>query len=335
MVAAVADRVLIPPALSARLLTEPTQGSVHTLSGTTMGTVWQVRVVAAALAPALRADIDAVFARVIAQMSTWEPTSDISRFNQAAADSWFTLSDDFHTVLASALQVAQASGGAYDPTVGALVDLWGFGPGGARPVPPDPSELNRLHSCSGWHRLSLDSAEQRIRQPGDLFLDLSSIAKGYAVDQIAALLEQQGLRHYLVEIGGELRGAGCKPDGMPWWVEVEVGDQSQSSRTLLALHDCAVATSGDYRRYREADGRRYSHTIDPRTGFPIESDLASVTVLGVDCMHADAWATALHVLGLHAGLALAESHHLAALLVKRTASGFEEHCTSALEPWLQ
>lgn len=326
-------------------------GVVHTLHGQTMGTSWSVKLVAEVTRrlPPLREAIQNQLDTVVAQMSTWEAGSNLSLYNQAAADSWHTLPDEFFTVLQYALEIARASDGAYDPTAGALVNAWGFGPDKRYNeidfITPTPELLDHARKQCGWHRIALDSNAKRVHQPGGIYMDLSAIAKGYGVDQVARELLRLGIDSFLVEVGGELRGAGVKPDGQPWWVALEhplpdalasaASNTAIGIETIAALYDWSAATSGDYRRYFENDARRYSHTIDPRSGEPIRHGLASVTVLHRDCMAADAWSTALGVMGAEQGLAYANQHDLAALFINRNKDGFEEHLSSALVALLQ
>lgn len=331
-------RVLIPVALSAPPPAPLAQGQVRQWAGASMGTTWSVCAVMAPEQPDddIHAGIAAVLDNVIAQMSNWSDASDLSRFNRADAESWVALPDDCFAVLLAALQTARDSGGAYDPTAGPLVDLWGFGPAGNRTVAPSVDEVAPVRERCGWQRLEVDAGPRRVRQPGGVSLDFCAIAKGFAVDAVSRYLDARGLEHHLVEIGGELRGQGLKPDGMPWWVELEspTADGTAPARTLLALPGLSVATSGDYRRYFEQDGRRYAHTIDPRTGYPAAHALASVTVIHRDCMMADALSTALIVLGPQAGLAFAQRHALAARLLVRTPGGFDERTTPAFAAML-
>jgi thiamine biosynthesis lipoprotein len=240
-------------------------------------------------------------------------------------------------VLAAALQVARDSGGAFDPSAGPLVDLWGFGAprhhGDAGFCVPHADETEQARARTGWQRLLLDVPARRVRQPGGMAIDLSAIAKGFAVDKLAHLLTARGLANHLVEVGGELRGAGGKPDGQPWWVALESppghAGEAGVTETIVALHGLAVATSGDYRRCFTHGGERLCHSIDPRSGRPIAHGLASVTVLHGECMLADAQSTALTVLGLEHGLAHAQQHRIAALFVQRTGDGVEEHMSDA------
>jgi FAD:protein FMN transferase len=331
-------RVLVPAQVSRR--DPPFGGKVQVLDGRSMGTTWTVKVVLpdAAMLPAVRAGIEDCLALVVRQMSTWEPDSDLSRFNRAPAGTWCKLPGECFHVLQQALHVARDSGGAYDPTAGALINLWGFGPSGQHTEAgfrvPHASELEDASKRTGWQRITLDSASQQAFQPGGISLDLSAIAKGYAVDHVSRALHLRGLADHLVEIGGELVGSGLKPDGQPWWVSLEqpqshVENAPEMPDNLVALHGLAVATSGDYRRYFVDQGAARCHTIDPRTGRPIEHGLASVSVLHAQCMVADAQSTALTVLGLEEGMAYANRHGLAALFVQRVAGGLEEQMSDA------
>ncbi len=325
-------RVLVPAVVHAT--PPPLAGVVHEFAGRTMGTTWQVRLVGGARVAraGITAAIEATLDEVVAQMSTWEPGSALCRFNRAPAQTWHELPPAFFAVLQAGLAVARASDGAFDPAAGALVDAWGFGPVARAASRPDAATLAQALQRGGWRRLALDDARRAALQPGGLALDLSAIAKGHGVDRVAARLAALGFDSHLVEVGGELRGSGVKPDGQPWWVMLEhpAGD-AHPTQTVLALHGLAVASSGDYRRWFEHAGERYSHTIDPRDGLPIRHGVAGVTVVHAECMLADAWSTALGVLGVAAGLALADRLGLAALFVVRRAGGFEEHMSAAFE----
>lgn len=323
-------------------------GAVYSLHGETMGTTWSVKVAAAQSLslPDLQFLIQRALDDVVAQMSHWETHSDLGRFNRAGPGTWQVLPAAFYTVLDCALALARDSNGAYDPTIGALVNLWGFGPrsratSGATSsatstdnVPSDGAIRETLATC-GWQRIVLDPEQRRALQPGGISLDFSSIAKGFGVDHVARTLEQAGIQSYLIEVGGELRGFGAKPDGSPWWVQLEQApvepshDAPPIGSDIVALHGLSVATSGDYRRFFDAGGIRYAHTLDPRTGYPVRNAVASVTVLHPLCMVADALATLLTVLGPDDGAAYAERHGIAATIISRTASGLAEIHTPA------
>ncbi|WP_304562593.1 FAD:protein FMN transferase [Sphingomonas immobilis] len=271
------------------------------LRGAAIGTSWQVRF--AGSAPAgLRDAIERRFAAIVAEMSQWEPSSVLSRFNRASAGAWVTLPPDFATVIAAALDVAARSDGAFDPTHGRAAALLGFG-AEAVTAPPSEAALGEARAAAGWQRLEWDSGARRLRQPGGLWLDLSGIAKGFAVDAIADLLRDHGLPDALVEVGGELAGRGLRPDRQPWWVDLESPPGVDLAPLRVGLHDLAVATSGDY--------VRGAHTIDPATGRPLARGTVSVSVIHASAMLADAWATALTV----AGPPLAERESLAARFV--------------------
>jgi len=337
--------VLVPLDIAPGL--PPAGSRLQQLGGATMGTTWSARFM---LPPGVDADLAAAFQaeldEINAQMSHWAPDSLLSIYNAAPAGSWHALPPQFLEVIDYALQVAHDSGGAYDPAAGDIVNLWGFGPGiGAdrrydqagfyAPSPAAVANLlaRRTRAHAGLRSL-LDRPHRRLLQPGGVVLDLSAVAKGYAVDRLALRLQRHGVRHYLVEIGGELRGAGVKGDGQPWWVEVEgvpdaAGAQGAHEPPLVALHGLAIATSGDYRRYFQQARRRVPHTLDPRTGQPIANGLASVTVLAATCMQADALSTALTVLGPQAGMAFAEQRALAARFLLRKRDGGLLESTSA------
>lgn len=281
---------------------------VAELYGETMGTDWRVLLVAPVTRlPALRAKIVARLAALVDQISHWSTSSLLSRFNNAAPGSWVALPPDFARVMRAAIDLAVTTDGAFDPAIGRLVDLWGFGPPGAMPM-PDVAAISRAARVSGWRRLGWDAANARLHQPGGVALDLSGIAKGDAVDAIADLLAGEGVDHCLVEIGGELVGRGIRPDGEPWWVDLEPPPGAVALAGLrIALHGLAVATSGNY--------RRGEHNLDPRTGYSAQSGIVSASVIADTAAVADGWATALIVLGAEAGLALAQEHRIAARIV--------------------
>ncbi len=284
--------------------------SVATLGGATMGTTWSVKAACAPRADlhALHSVVQSALDTVVAQMSHWRDDSDIGRYNRSAAGSVHTLRAEFHTVLRCAMEIAEASDGAYDPTLGALVNAWGFGPAQRPRRVPDAATIDTVRAVSGWRRLVLEHEPPQLLQPGGVVLDLSAIAKGYGADLVAAHLRAHGIASALVEVGGELYGYGRKPDGEPWRVLVEAAAEDGDAATaadgedrarvhVVALEGLAVATSGDRWHTFEQDDERHSHTFDPRTGRPVRHAPTGVTVIADSAMRADAWATALTVMG--------------------------------------
>lgn len=299
------------------------------LAGATMGTTWSARM---SLRPGQEAEarkaIEAALDDVVAQMSTWEPDSDITRFNQADSG-WLVLPDAFFHVLQYGVALARDTDGAYDPTIGPLVNAWGFGPHQSGFEPPAPAAIEAARQRCGWQHLPLQDAGKHAWQAGGTYLDLSSIAKGYGVDCAAIALDALGITNYLVEVGGELRARGARPDGQPWRVAVELPDASGDHALALPLQNLSIATSGDYRRFSLHAQDRYAHTIDPRTGYPVRNGVASVTVLHAGCMQADALATALTVLGEAKGLAYAQALNLAALFIMRDSDDYRVSASTA------
>lgn len=316
-------RLAVPLQLDAGCFADWRQGArVVELGGETMGTTWRLRLAEpqefdrAATARAIAARLE----DIVAQMSHWRTDSVLGRFNASGPDEWTALPSDFAGVMTAALAVAETSGGAFDPAVGALVNIWGHGPVAVQELPtPAQVELARQHS--GFRKLRFDLERQCLWQPGGLYLDLSGIAKGFAVDALVRLLRGRGCNHFLVEIGGELVGSGLRPDGDPWWVDLET-PTSAVAPLRLALHQLAVATSGDYVRGR--------HTIDPRSGRPVEHAMA-VSVVHRSAMLADAWATALSVEPPTAMRELAARENLAVRALLRGEEGLQEWISPALE----
>lgn len=305
-----------------------------------MGTTWSVKLAlptgrdAAQIQRGIQHEVDAV----VAQMSTWERDSDLSRYNRAPAGTWQVLPAEFFGVLEYALDLARDSGGAYDPTVGPLVNLWGFGPGAQRHEVPAREAIAAARERVGYARIRIDPATRRVLQPGAVALDLSAVAKGFGTDQVARFLDREGVASYLVDISGELRAKGRRPDGDDWQVGIEKPDAASGAvaapeqiERIVRLRDKAMATSGDYRHFFADGGRYYSHHIDPRTGWPVEHHIASVTTIAQDCMHADAIGTTLMVLGEDAGLAFARERGLAVLMLVREGDHLVERSTPAFD----
>lgn len=314
------------------------------LRGSTMGTTWSLIYVAPpkeatvpAIAPEqLQVLLDAELVAINQALSTYLPNSEISRLNNAAGDISRGLSPSFATVLTTALEVSTLTGGAYDVTVGPLVELWGFGSSDFDGQVPMPEAIAAAQGRVGYQHLRWNPEAARLSRPSAMRVDLSSIAKGYAVDRLYEIVREQGVEHALIEIGGELRALGERPEGGPWRLAVESPDPAQGRFIeALAVADIAVATSGDYRNYFELGGRRYSHLVDPRSGYPVSHELVSVTVVHEQCMVADAFATALIVLGLEEAQRIAEQQRLAVHFVSRSEGGLEVHYSDAFSAFRQ
>ncbi len=308
------------------------------LGGDIMGTTWGVTYIeeSSEVSPRqLQDGIEVLLAEVNSSMSTYQADSEISEFNAIETQTWFSSSAEFFAVLKAALDVGQKSNGAYDVTVGALVDLWGFGPGDIIEAPPEHDEIAQLLLRVGQANLRLEDQNRSILKQRDFSVDVSSLAKGYAVDRVAEWLSAQGVRRYMVEIGGEMRLSGLSGRGDPWRIAIEQPMIAERAVAVtLSLTDVAIATSGDYRNYFEVDGRRYSHSIDPRTGYPVRHDLVSVTVMHQSCMMADAWATALTVLGAEEAMMVAQAQGLAVYFIQRLGDEFVHSQTSLFAAYL-
>lgn len=304
------------------------------LQGQIFGTFWLVTLPgdwSSEQLETLRAGILEQLNAVDASMSTYRQDSELNQLNQLEIGEWMPVSAPLFDVLLLSQRVAEASGGSFDVTVGGLVNLWNFGPEARADERPSAEVLASRLSHVGHAKLELDMENRQARRQADFFVDLSGVAKGYAVDQVARWLSAQGVDHFLLNIGGDLVVAGERALGQPWRIGVEVPDGSmQVARHILPLTDLSVATSGDYRNYFEQDGRRYSHTLDPRSGEPVDHHLASVTVIHPSNAVADAWATAIMVLGTEEGLAVAEAEGLAVLLISRRGEHWETQISSAL-----
>ncbi len=303
------------------------------VTGPAFGTTFTVKVVAEGEGTAVKTELAAlvrdVIDRVDRAMSTYRADSEINVFNRHGVEV-FPASRDFAVVVAEAQRVSRLTGGAFDITVGPLVDAWGFGPGGATESPDDETLLDLLF-FTGFQQLQVDESSNTVRKSRpECRIDLSAIAKGFAVDQVAAAIYDSGIARYMVEIGGEVATRGRNGRDEVWRIGIERPDSGgRAVHVAIPLADLALATSGDYRNFFFRDGRRVSHTIDPRTGRPITHDLASVSVVHASCMTADAIATALEVLGPDEGFSLAESLDLPALFLLRTGENeFEEKRTS-------
>ena len=310
--------------------------SMVTIAGEVMGTTYHIKVVgavAADLPKALKERLD----EVDALMSTYKKNSDVSRINRSAVNSPIKVANETFYVLTAAQQISVATDGAFDVTIGKLVNLWGFGPTINIKQVPDDATVQALRGSTGYRHLHLDNVHNEVtKDSAEVYVDLSAIAKGYAVDAAAQLLLQRGIDNFMVEIGGEIITHGHKYGNLPWVIGIESPQTDKRVvQRKLYLHNVAMATSGDYRNYFEFNGQRYSHTIDPATGYPIRHRLASVTVISDSCMHADALATALMVMGPQKGIRYAREHNLAILMLIKQGNRFIERRSSGFERYLR
>ncbi|WEK46574.1 MAG: FAD:protein FMN transferase [Candidatus Andeanibacterium colombiense] len=320
--------LLLPLEVDPARLVRPAAPDLFALSGAAMGTAWSLQIGGPADPHAALTLVQGALDEVVGEMSQWEPGSELSRFNRAEPGSWHKLSPGFAHVLRVGLALAAKTDGAFDPALGAVVDLWGFGPPVADRIPPAPEALAEARERSGWRRLEFDAEGRRARQPGGLQLDFSGIAKGHGVDRAVRALERAGHSCFLLEVGGELAARGLRPDGYPWWVDIETPPEADLAEIRIGLTGMAAATSGDYRRFVEAEGTRFAHTLDPRSGAPLAGAVPSVTVLHPECMIADALATAITVLGPDRGIALAEEAQVAAILLLEDRGGWSRRLSS-------
>jgi thiamine biosynthesis lipoprotein len=298
-----------------------------TLHGRAMGTRWSVTLDAddSLDIHALQQDLAAAVDQVDQQMSPWKPDSDLMRVNRAPVHVWVDLPVQLLEVLACALEVHRQSAGAFDPCVGGLVNAWGFG---AACDAPDANAIRiarQSKSLAAHACLELDSNAGKVRKLAPLQLDLCGIAKGYAVDRMARVLQEHGVRHALAALDGELRAVGGQSGGLAWSVALESPEVGRRAvRGVIELEDLAVATSGDYRHFMEVGGTRLAHTMDPRRWAPVNNGVASVTVLARTCMQADAWGTALLVAGPGEGIAMAQRMGMDVLFLLRRGEGLIE-----------
>lgn len=276
--------------------------------GETMGTGYSIKLAGTVKKSdlnTLHEEMEAVLTEVNRQMSTWDPESEISRFNHSTSTAPFSCSPALAEVVQQSLTLSASTGGAFDPTLQPLLNLWGFGSEGNERHVPSEEELAVARRLTGWRKIKTDGRSFLMKSEPGLSLALGAIAKGYGVDRLAGLLEKADCENWFVEIGGEVAVHGMNPDGVPWRIGIQFPSTNPMDNQLqgiLHLSDGAVATSGDYRNYIEEEGVIYSHILDPRTGLALRSDVASVTVVAPHCMDADGAATALFVLGADEGL---------------------------------
>lgn len=302
------------------------------ITGPTMGTTYNVKYIVEDGVPEQKDLEKAIYDRlekVNAQMSTYRDTSELSQFNQADAGLAFKVSEDTATVVREAIRLNKLTEGALDVTVGPLVNLWGFGPESRPDKTPSKEVLEERFKITGIEHLK-EEGDTLTKDIDDLYVDLSTIAKGWGVDVVANYLESVGVNNYMVEVGGEIRLKGLNSKNVPWRIAIEkpVVDE-RSVQEVIEPGDMAIATSGDYRNYFEENGVRYSHIINPKTGYPIDNKVVSVTVLDKSCMSADGLATGLMVLGEVEGMRIAEENNIAALMIVKTDDGFKEYQSTA------
>ncbi|EGR2794698.1 FAD:protein FMN transferase [Vibrio navarrensis] len=310
---------------------------VH-LSGPTMGTTYNIKYIVQPDIPsaeAIQTEVDRLLEEVNDQMSTYRKDSELSRFNQYQGSEPFTVSEQTATVVKEAIRLNQLTQGALDVTVGPLVNLWGFGPEARPEVVPSDAELAERKANTGIHHLSVDGNKLSKDLP-HLYVDLSTIAKGWGVDVVADYIQSQGINNYMVEVGGEIRLKGVNREGIPWRIAVEKPSvEERAIQEIIEPGDMAIATSGDYRNYFERDGVRYSHIIDPTTGKPIANKVVSVTVLDKSSMTADGLATGLMVLGDIKGMEVANQNNIPVLMIVKTDDGFKELVSKAYQPFVK
>ncbi len=315
------------------------QDQLITISGPTMGTTFQVKIVQREItlsADVLEREINTRLEEVNRQMSTYRDNSEITQFNRARSTDWFGVSSDFAYVLHIAREISTWSDGAFDVTIGPLVNLWGFGPNAISERIPSPDSIEAYRALVGYKKILIDlSASALKKELPEIYCDLSAVAKGFGVDRVASYLDSLGINHYFIEIGGELRTKGHNHLRQLWRIGIASPAGQGELQKALALNNMSMATSGDYHNYFERDGVRYSHTIDPRTGRPITHALASVSVIHKSCAYADGLATAINVMGPEKGFAFAEKRNLAVFMIVRQKDGFVEKMTSGFEKLLK
>ncbi len=293
------------------------------ITGNTMGTTYSVIVKPGDASPQeIYQDIEVELKDINQLMSTYIPDSEINRFNKLQDGSCYRFSSKTWEVLLAARNIYEETRGAFDITLGPLISRWGFNAEEYKEKVPSSKEVSQLMTEVGTDKLTYDIHNQCIQKehPG-ITINLSAIAKGYGVDRVANIVEQHGVEDYLVEIGGETKTKGKNPSGSVWRVAVEKPVSiSQQKMLVVGLKDSSIATSGDYRNYFEIDGQRFSHTIDPNTGYPVTHNLTSVSVIHPQNMYADAYATALTVMGAEAALSFAKTHQLAVFLISQDGS---------------
>jgi thiamine biosynthesis lipoprotein len=315
----------------------PAVSDMQSIKGRTMGTGYSI--LWPAQTPGIsveltRQKVETLLININSQMSTYQSDSEISVFNSNAFPYTQAISDDFAQVMALSIKLNSDTDGYFDVSVGPLVNLWGFGPDKKPKSKPSEQLINSTLKTIGLSAITLEKG--KLSKQGERYIDLSAIAKGYAVDRLAELLNSLGINSYLVEIGGEMRAKGLKPGAEPWKVAIESPDFAQRKvHKILPVSDAAIATSGDYRNYFELDGKHYSHSINPKTGYPVEHSLASVTIIAEQCARADALATAMLIMGMEKAKEYVLRNDIKAYMIVRNEQGdFQEYLSPAFSGWL-
>ncbi|MGN6136588.1 MAG: FAD:protein FMN transferase [Aureliella sp.] len=313
------------------------------LQGRTMGSTYSIRYVSAATPPRdaeqplspveVQSAIEAQLRALDGQISTWNPDSELSRFNASRTTDWFDVAPETVELIAETKELTALSRGKFDVTLGALTQLWGFGPAGRIEARPNAAAIDAAKAHVGIDKLQLRTEPPAIRKSDPLLaVDLSSVGAGKAADRVSALLDQFGLSNHFVDIAGEIVTRGKRADGSAWRIGVERPQEGRGETLgMLQLENAAVATSGNYRNYQELDGRRVGHTLDAVTGQPAQSDVLSATVIADSCSRADGLATMLMTLPADEARALADAHRWRVLLVVATAGAEELRVSSELE----
>lgn len=318
---------------------KPVRLEQYVFRGATQGTTYTIKIIEPKKKPfdqkTMAQEIDALLLDINQLMSTYAEDSELSRLNRKNDGEFIPVSDELLSVFQTAIMVSEKSGGAFDITVGPLVNLWGFGPEKRENDMPVESEIAARKAMVGYQHLSLRTTPPAIKKAvAGMYCDLGAIAQGWSVDQVAELIEGKGYHNYMVEIGGEIRAKGLNAKNEPWRIGVSSPDMQFAIQKVIKVGDNGVSTSGDYRNYFEKDGVRYSHTINPATGRPISHSLASVTVVHPSCMMADVFATAIDVLGPDEGMKFAEREKLAVFMVVKSNVGFIERMNPAFESFI-
>ncbi|AFL73797.1 FAD:protein FMN transferase [Thiocystis violascens] len=309
------------------------------IGGPTMGTYYSVKIArppASMTAETLKPDVEVVLDQVIAEISTYDETSELSRLNRNPSTDWIPISSNLYDVIAEGQRIALLTDGAFDITIGPLVNLWGFGPEQRPDALPSSEEIQVARARVGWQKLDVRATPPAVRKArADLYIDLSALGEGVGADRVSALLEARGVADYMIAVAGAIRAKGRNAKGQPWAIAIEEPmPDLRSVHRVIPVSDRALSTSGDYRNFFERDGKRYSHEIDPMTGAPVERNLGSVTVIGESGMVVDGLATALMVMGEARGQAFAEARGLAAFFIVREGETLRGFGTPAFQGYL-